>query len=374
MVSRPSDTLIGARLRLEKVDPARVQDLTDAVVASLPELEQFMDWARPETATFASFDEFVTRSLDEWESGASHTFHVIEAATGELVGNCGLMRRVGPGAIEIGYWIRSDRAGRGYATEAARLLVGAAWLLDDVERVEIHFDAANGASARVAEKTGAVEIERREVEIDNPGEIGVELIAELVIPPRRPFETSDHHPPEEVDGDRLRFVRTTAALADELSVAMEASLPALKHHLHWARAEPTDPEVLAAFLAEWTAGWVAGSLYGYTIFDKTTGEVVGGVGFERTVGPRSVEVAYWTRTDVTGHGIATEALAMMTGIAWTLPDIDRIVLIHDVVNHPSARVAVKNGFVEFDRRTIPILGGRDSGTVVWRELLRPADA
>ena len=36
------------------------------------------------------------------------------------------MRRVGPVAIEIGYWIRSDHAGRGYATEAAAILVEAA--------------------------------------------------------------------------------------------------------------------------------------------------------------------------------------------------------------------------------------------------------
>ena len=176
---KPAERLAGLRLRLEKIDPARTAELTAAVVASLPELEPFMDWARPDTVTPEHFAAFITLSLEEWESGVSHTFHIIESKTGELVGNCGLMRRVGPGAIEIGYWIRSDRAGRGYATEAARMLVAAAAMLGDVDRIEIRFDAANVASGRVAEKLGFVEIGRRDVEIDNPGEVGVEVIDEL---------------------------------------------------------------------------------------------------------------------------------------------------------------------------------------------------
>jgi RimJ/RimL family protein N-acetyltransferase len=169
-------------LRLDKVVTGRVTALSEAVIASLPELEQFMDWARPETSTAAHFHEFVARSLQEWETDKSHTFHVIERATDELVGGCALVRRVGPGAIEIGYWIRSDRTGRGYATEAARACVEAAWTLPDIGRVEIRFDAANVASARVAEKVGATEIERRDVEIDNPGEIGIEVITQVVRP------------------------------------------------------------------------------------------------------------------------------------------------------------------------------------------------
>ncbi len=184
-IHRPAERLVAPRLRLEKITVDRAADLTAAVVASLPELEQFMDWARPERSTEPHFVEFIMRSLQEWESGESHNFHVIEIETGELVGNCGLMRRVGPGAIEVGYWIRSDRVGRGYATEAGRVLLGAAELLADIERVEIRFDAANAASARVAARLGAVEIERRNVKIDNPGEIGVEVITELVFSPRR---------------------------------------------------------------------------------------------------------------------------------------------------------------------------------------------
>ena len=102
-------------------------------------------------------------------------------------------------------------------------------------------------------------------------------------------------------------------------------------------------------------------------------ELIGGIGFERNMGPRALEVGYWTRTDAAGRGVMTEALGLMVDAAWTLPDVERIVLTHDATNLASARVADKHGFAEFERRRIPILGFADSGTVVWRERLRPTD-
>lgn len=327
-----------------------------------------MDWARPDRTTLDEFAGFIATSLDEWESGATHNFHVIEIATGELVGNCGLMRRVGPDAIEIGYWIRSDRTGRGYATEAARMLVGAAWMLDDVGRVEIRFDAANTASAAVAAKTGAIEIERRDVEVDNPGECGVEVITELVIPPRRPLETSPHRLPDEVVGDSIHLVRTTEEHLDIHGIAVAESLPELRAHLHWARYDPPD---LDAFVVEVAKRWDDGSLNSFHVFDRASGALVGGCALERSVGPGAVGVSYWTHTAWTGRGIATESLALMVDAAWTLPDVDRVVLIHDAANEASARVAEKHGFVEYDRRRVPILGFADTGDIVWRERVRP---
>jgi RimJ/RimL family protein N-acetyltransferase len=96
------------------------------------------------TAGMAAFD-----ADDEW------VYMLYELETDELVGGAGLHRRIGPGGLEIGYWVRSDRAGRGYATAAARALTQAAFdFLPDIERVEIHMDQANAASAAVPQKLG----------------------------------------------------------------------------------------------------------------------------------------------------------------------------------------------------------------------------
>jgi RimJ/RimL family protein N-acetyltransferase len=61
---------------------------------------------------------------------------------------------VGPGAIEIGYWIRDAAAGRGFATEASRALTAVGFGLEGIERIEIHCATDNAASRRVPEKLG----------------------------------------------------------------------------------------------------------------------------------------------------------------------------------------------------------------------------
>ena len=125
-----------------------------AVEASFPELHRWMPWA----ATMPTADEMST-VLQEGEAAfdgdQEWSYVLIESDSGEVVGSAGLHRRGGPGTIEIGYWVRSDRTGQGYATAAARALADAAFTwLDDVERVEIRMDGANRASAAVPPKLG----------------------------------------------------------------------------------------------------------------------------------------------------------------------------------------------------------------------------
>lgn len=81
-------------------------------------------------------------------------YFLIERSTGELVGGAGLHPKEGKIA-EIGYWVRSDRTGRGYATSAAKALTAAALdYLPDVIKVIIRMDRGNLASAAVPPKLG----------------------------------------------------------------------------------------------------------------------------------------------------------------------------------------------------------------------------
>jgi RimJ/RimL family protein N-acetyltransferase len=61
---------------------------------------------------------------------------------------------VGPAALEVGYWIRQDQAGRGLTTEAAAALTRVAFAVHGVRRTEIHCDPANAASNAIARKLG----------------------------------------------------------------------------------------------------------------------------------------------------------------------------------------------------------------------------
>ena len=58
--------------------------------------------------------------------------------------------------VEIGYWIRTGLAGRGYMTEAVKAMKTFALDGLKVQRVEIRTDARNDRSRRVAERAGYV--------------------------------------------------------------------------------------------------------------------------------------------------------------------------------------------------------------------------
>jgi RimJ/RimL family protein N-acetyltransferase len=62
--------------------------------------------------------------------------------------------RVGPGVVELGYWVHVDFTGRGYATACARALTQAGLALSGVARVEIHTDEANAISAAIPRRLG----------------------------------------------------------------------------------------------------------------------------------------------------------------------------------------------------------------------------
>jgi RimJ/RimL family protein N-acetyltransferase len=126
--------------------------LLAAVERSLPELRQFMPWA-VEEPTLASVEAYLA---DAWTATPPETFGFgLFDAAGEVVGAFGLHGRRGPGILEIGYWVRSDRTGRGYATAAARALTDVSFdSFPGVFRVEIRCDPANVASAAIPPKLG----------------------------------------------------------------------------------------------------------------------------------------------------------------------------------------------------------------------------
>ena len=91
---------------------------------------------------------------EDFGSGGDALYAVMDREETEVLGGAGLYRRVGPGAVGIGYWTRSDVAGRGIATEVSAALTHEARQLGDIERAEIHCDPANVASMRIPRKLG----------------------------------------------------------------------------------------------------------------------------------------------------------------------------------------------------------------------------
>lgn len=162
---------VGVTLRRWRADYA--EQAAGAVKASLADLAPFMPWAHEGYDTQAALN-FIELAAEGWDEGSQWAYAIFDKED-RLIGSCGLHDRVGPGALEIGYWLHSDHTGRGYATMAAAALARAALDQPGVDRVVIKHDAANPASGAVARRAGFHEVQRRDHEITAPGEVGVQV-------------------------------------------------------------------------------------------------------------------------------------------------------------------------------------------------------
>lgn len=123
--------------------------LIEAVRSSMDELSVWLPWA---TESYG---------LDEasgWIAGVhGDRFRLLLLEPdGTVVGGVGINdvddhhRRA-----NLGYWVRSDRTGRGYATEAVRRMVEIGFGEAGMLRLEVLMSVENVPSRRVAEKAGA---------------------------------------------------------------------------------------------------------------------------------------------------------------------------------------------------------------------------
>jgi ribosomal-protein-serine acetyltransferase len=164
------------QLVLKRWEPEWAGEAAAAVQESLPELKPFLPWAKDGYGLDESRG-YITMSVDNWAAGTEFNYAIF-TAVGELIGSIGLMTRMGPGTLEIGYWMRTPVAGRGHMTAAVRSLARVALAMPGVERVAIRFDEANKASGAVAAKAGFVEVERVRREPEAPGETPILITTE----------------------------------------------------------------------------------------------------------------------------------------------------------------------------------------------------
>ncbi len=157
----PPAKLLAGDLLIRRWRADDVDALQRAVAQSLEELRAWLVWANDDRAAQASF---LRATAAAWKEGERFEY-AIEDREGNLLGSVGLMRRIGEGGFEIGYWVHSAHTRRGVAKLAAARLTAAAFGLPWVDHVEIHHDKANLAS-------GAV-----------PAGLGFRMVQEIYKPP-----------------------------------------------------------------------------------------------------------------------------------------------------------------------------------------------
>jgi len=102
--------------------------------------------------------DWIERNIGRYDRDGHGLWAVVLRDSHQLIGDCGcVMQEVeGRNEVEVGYHVRRDLWGRGYATEAARACVEYAFSRLGAERVISMIRPANVASRRVAEKNGMV--------------------------------------------------------------------------------------------------------------------------------------------------------------------------------------------------------------------------
>jgi RimJ/RimL family protein N-acetyltransferase len=171
-MTRLPDFVETSRLTLRTWKPEDVEAMAAAVTASIDHLVPFMPWAALEPQSIDERLKLIAGWDAEWRNGGDVLFGVF--LDGTPVGGCGLHRRLGPNALEIGYWVHVDHVRQGYAKEASAALTDLAFTVDGVERVEIHHDRANGASRAVPESLGYEFAGETPDAVTSPGEDGID--------------------------------------------------------------------------------------------------------------------------------------------------------------------------------------------------------
>jgi RimJ/RimL family protein N-acetyltransferase len=132
-----------------------------------------------------------------------------------------------------------------------------------------------------------------------------------------------------------------------LKAAVDSSLDELRLWMPWAHKDPQPVAEKVELLRRFRGQFDMGEDFVYGILSPDESAVLGGSGLHvRSQDGTSFEIGYWIRSDRTREGLATEATAALTRVAFEVAGVERVVVRVDPENEPSLAIPRKLGFVE----------------------------
>lgn len=143
------------RLVLQRFNKRDHKTYDDAVRSSLPELNEWLPWARLEYE-HADSNAFIRESILSWKEDRAWDYSIRHQEDPDRhVGSLSLWTVSKLGKIaEFGYWVRTDENSRGICTEAVERLLEESFGAMGYHKVVLRIATGNVASDRVAEKLG----------------------------------------------------------------------------------------------------------------------------------------------------------------------------------------------------------------------------
>lgn len=151
----PRGLLETERLILQRFSRRDGQTVDEAIRASLPDLNQWLPWARMD---YNSGDTaaFLRESMLAWREERAWDYSIrVRDDPDRHLGNVSFwtVSKLGK-IVEIGYWVRSDETGKGFCTEAVDRILREAFDALGYHKAVLRIAVGNDASDRVAQKLG----------------------------------------------------------------------------------------------------------------------------------------------------------------------------------------------------------------------------
>lgn len=182
-----------------------------------------------------------------------------------------------------------------------------------------------------------------------------------------PQSARDPSPAYRIETERLTIRCYEPADAERLQAAVAKSRGHLLPWMPWAIDEPQDVSHKVQLIRGFRGRFDLGQEFVFGIFERVSGELVGGCGLHPRCGPGGIEMGYWVRVERIGEGIATEAVAAMTRVAFEIERVEFVEINCDPRNERSAAIPRKLGFTREGvlRARLPWPGGKRQDKETW---------
>jgi len=154
MMHTPPYRVETERLVIRCYEPSDAPLLKDVVDSSIDHLSPWMPWVRFEPQTLAEKAELLRGFRGQFDRDENWIYGVFSRDESRQLGGSGLHPRGGPDSLEIGYFIRADSIGRGYATELTAALTRVGIELCGVTRIDLQIEPGNDRSLAIPRKLG----------------------------------------------------------------------------------------------------------------------------------------------------------------------------------------------------------------------------
>lgn len=152
--------------------------------------------------------------------------------------------------------------------------------------------------------------------------------------------------PDELIGERIIVRPFRPGDGTQVWDAVQESREHILPWLPWGDKHKT-PEETEEFVRRCQAKWILREDLAMGIWERSTQQFLGGSGLHRIKWDvPSFEIGYWLRKSAEGHGYMTEAVKLITALAFGRLSANRLEILAAVDNHRSTAIPRKLGFTQ----------------------------